>query len=162
IDPKYANWTMDDHIAFDVPALVNLVRRKAGAAEVTWVGHSMGGIVAIAHLARYRNPGIGRLVTVGSQVTMSEGKLFGQFLREILAHREQQLFGQLGGRELMDQPKTSVHNMFFNVQDTSPKVYAALTPFAQDVPAAGLLRQYMVLATKGQLLDTRQQYNYAQ
>ena len=76
VDPKAANWTMDHHIAYDVPALVNLVRRQTGAPEVAWVGHSMGGIVAIACLARYENPGIGRLVTVGTQVTMPEGQEF--------------------------------------------------------------------------------------
>ncbi len=48
------------------------MKRHTQAPEVAWVGHSMGGIIALCHLAKYRNPGIGRLVTVGSQVTMQD------------------------------------------------------------------------------------------
>lgn len=81
VDPKYSNWTMDDHIAQDVPAFVSLVRRQTGAAQVSWVGHSMGGMVALAHLARFQNPGIGKVVTVGSQMTMPNGQVPLQFLR---------------------------------------------------------------------------------
>src|SRR5262249_35813840 len=73
VGPRSGRWDFDPHIAYDAPALVPLVGRRTGAPSVTWIGHSMGGIVAIAHLARYPNPGIGRLVTVGSQVTMGQG-----------------------------------------------------------------------------------------
>jgi pimeloyl-ACP methyl ester carboxylesterase len=161
VDPKYAHWDLDHHVAYDVPAFVRLVRHHTGAAEVAWVGHSMGGIVAICHLARYPNPGIGRLVTVGSQVTMTQGQVAMQFLKDLAATRERQLAGQLTGQELLTQTKTSVHNLFFNVSNVDPKVYEALGGPATDVPALGLMRQYAVLATRGELLDAKGQFNYA-
>jgi len=162
LDPKYAQWTMDDHIRHDVPALVTLVRRHTGAQQVAWVGHSMGGIVALCHLARYPNPGIGRLVTVGSQVTMPEGQVAGKFLQEMLLTRQRQLSGELTGRALAVQTRTSVHNLFFNEQNVSPQVYEALGSWATDLPSLGLMEQYMTLSSKGQLFDARQQFNYAQ
>lgn len=161
IDPHYANWTMDDHIARDVPALVRMVRRHTGAPAVAWVGHSMGGIVALGCLARYDNPGIGCLVTVGSQVTMPQGQVAGQFLSELLETRRRQLAGQLGGNQLMTQTKTSVHNLFFNSQNVSPEVYDALSGWATDVPAIGLMQQYMHLSNRGVLLDAKGEFNYA-
>jgi|GEM_PF-328307 len=161
VDPKYANWTMDHHIAYDVPAFVNLVRRHTGAPEVAWVGHSMGGIVAIACLARYNNPGIGRLVTVGSQVTMPEGQVAARFLTEMLSKRQLQLSGQLTGKDMVDQTRTSVNNLFFNANNVDQKIYEALTGWATDVPAIGLMQQYMLLTSKGELVDSKGQYNYA-
>ncbi len=163
IDPRYANWTLDHHITYDVPALVDLVRRRTGAPQVAWVGHSMGGIVALGHLARFGNPGIGRLVTVGSQVTMPPGRLPVEFCRETILSRQKQLAGQLNGKELIEQTRTGIHNLFFNVQNVDRTIYDALSGgWATDIPAIGLMEQYMVLATRGVLLDASQRYNYAQ
>lgn len=161
LEPKYANWTMDHHIAYDVPAFVKLVRRHTGATEVAWVGHSMGGIVALGCLSRYQNPGIGRLVTVGSQVTMPEGQVAIRFLTEMLAKRQLQLAGQWNSKDVVDQTRTSVNNLFFNSRNVDPKIYEALTGWATDVPAIGLMQQYMLLANKGELVDAKGQFNYA-
>ncbi len=161
IDPKYANYTMDDHIAHDVPALVRLVRHHTGAPQVAWIGHSMGGIVALCHLSRYGNPGIGQLVTVGSQVTMTDGQLILPFFQEMIRTRQRQLTGELRGEQLTQDVRTSVHNLFFNVQNVSPKVYEALGTWAVDVPSIGLMKQYMALSTDGELWDASKRWNYA-
>jgi pimeloyl-ACP methyl ester carboxylesterase len=161
IDPKFSNWTLDHHIAYDVPAFVRLVRRETGAPDVTWIGHSMGGIVALGHLARHGNPGIGRLVTVGSQVTMPNGQLALQFLREMIETRTQLLAGRIDPDRLAAETRTSVHNMFFNQQNVLPQVYDALGTWATDVPALGVMQQYMTLGLGGELLDAQKQFNYA-
>ncbi len=161
-DPKFANWSLDHHIVYDVPAAVRFVRKQTGAPEVAWVGHSMGGIVAIAHLARYNNPGIGRLVTVGSQVTMPNGQLPLQFLAEMLQSRQLQLTGQLRGEELVNASRTSVQNMFFNVRNVDSKIYEALSGSATDIPGMALMQQYSVLGKRGELWDAKQQFSYAQ
>lgn len=161
VDPKFSNWTLDHHIAFDVPAFVRLVRRETQAAQVTWIGHSMGGIVALCHLARHGNPGIGNLVTVGSQVTMPNAQLPLQFLREMVSLRTRQLTGRLTAEALAADSRTSVHNMFFNQSNVSPNVYQALGSWATDIPSIGVMQQYMTLGMGGELLDSRKQFNYA-
>jgi pimeloyl-ACP methyl ester carboxylesterase len=160
-DPKSANWTLDHHIAYDVPAFVKLVRHHTQAPEVTWIGHSMGGIVALSHLTRFENPGIGRLVTVGSQVTMPDGQLAIQFVREMIETRGQMLTGQLTGQQLLAETKTSVHNMFFNQRNVAPAISEALGTWATDVPSIGVMQQYLTLGSKGELLDSKKQFNYA-
>jgi pimeloyl-ACP methyl ester carboxylesterase len=168
IDPKYANWNLDHHSAYDVPALVTLVRRHTKAAEVAWVGHSMGGIVALCHLERYGNPGIGRLVTIGSQVTMPRGRLPLEFCNEMIQARQQQLAGQVTRQQLLAQQlavqtQAGIHNLFFNVPNADPRVYEALSGgWATDIPAIDLMRQYTTLSSKGVLLDAQQRYNYAE
>ncbi len=65
--PHEGPWevSFDDHVTLDVPAVVAAVQRHAGAARVAWVGHSLGGLVALA-----AGPALGEvlaaLVTVGS------------------------------------------------------------------------------------------------
>jgi pimeloyl-ACP methyl ester carboxylesterase len=162
VDPKYANWTLDDHINHDVPALVRLVRKATGAAEVAWVGHSMGGIAALGHLSRFQNPGIGRLVTVGSQATMQNAQMVLPFLEQMLLARQQQLVGKLTPEQLAGMTQTSVQNLFFNVRHVSPQVYEALSSDRTDVPALGLMKQYTTMATTRELWDTRKRFNYAQ
>ena len=161
VDPKYANWTLDHHIVHDVPTLVRLVRAQTGAAAVTWVGHSMGGIVAIAHLARYANPGIGRLVAIGSQVTMPKGQVPIQFVREMLVAREGELAGQLTGRDLIEGSRTTVDGLFFNRENAMPSVYEALSTWAKDIPSVGLCQQYLALGNAGVLTDGKRTFDYS-
>ena len=62
-------WTLEDHVASDLPALIATVRGRSSADAVHWIGHSMGGIVAYMHACRAgRDAGIARLVTIGSPV----------------------------------------------------------------------------------------------
>jgi pimeloyl-ACP methyl ester carboxylesterase len=161
VDPKYANWSLDHHIAYDVPAAVKFVCKATAAPSVNWVGHSMGGIVAIAHLARYGNPGIGRLVTIGSQVTMPNGQLPLQFLGELVKGRSLQLTGQITGPQVIEASRDSVQNMFFNVENTPQGVFTALTGPATDIPGIALMQQYSVLGQRGELLDAKGQFSYA-
>jgi pimeloyl-ACP methyl ester carboxylesterase len=50
-DRRY-RWTFDDHVLRDVPAALARVRRESGRERVHFIGHSMGGLVLYAHLAR--------------------------------------------------------------------------------------------------------------
>lgn len=58
-------WTIDDHIEFDLPAAIGLVKELTGAEAVNWVGHSMGGLVMYAYLAR-GGEGIGSVAAIAS------------------------------------------------------------------------------------------------
>lgn len=61
---KPSRVTVDDHIQRDVPAIVAHACRESGAGSALWVGHSLGGLVAIASAG----PKLSGLVTVGSPV----------------------------------------------------------------------------------------------
>jgi len=46
------DYTFDDYVLHDVPALVDFVRRETGRPQVHWVGHSMGTMVLYGYLER--------------------------------------------------------------------------------------------------------------
>lgn len=64
------NYGFLDYADRDVEALVAEVRRITGAESVDWVGHSMGGLVGYAHLARHGPGAIHKMVTLGSPVIL--------------------------------------------------------------------------------------------
>lgn len=56
----------DDHVRFDAPALVDAICKHAGAAQVAWVGHSLGGLVALAGASSSLSGKVAALATLGS------------------------------------------------------------------------------------------------
>jgi lysosomal acid lipase/cholesteryl ester hydrolase len=51
-DVKMVDWSVDDHIRYDVPAALRYVREQTGYEKVHWIGHSMGGMVMFAYLGQ--------------------------------------------------------------------------------------------------------------
>jgi len=67
---KRYNWTFEDYVYHDVPAVLRLVLRHSAAQRVHWVGHSMGGMIGYAVLMTPLQTKIASAVTLGSP-TMS-------------------------------------------------------------------------------------------
>lgn len=64
-------WSFDDYLLFDVPAAVAHAKRASGAPSVHWVGHSMGGLLAYAHLARGGSADFRSVTAIGSSLDYS-------------------------------------------------------------------------------------------
>lgn len=62
--------TFDTYASVDVPLAIEQVRTITGAPAVDWVGFSMGGMLAYAHLGARGGGGVRRLVTIGSPVQL--------------------------------------------------------------------------------------------
>jgi pimeloyl-ACP methyl ester carboxylesterase len=59
-------WTVDDYGRVDLPAAFARVTAATGAERVSYVGHSMGGMVLAVYLATHPEPAVARAVVVGS------------------------------------------------------------------------------------------------
>lgn len=68
---KRYQWTFEDYVQHDAPAALRVVLRTTGAAQVHWVGHSMGGMIGYALLMSPAQGKIASAVTLGSP-TMSD------------------------------------------------------------------------------------------
>ena len=49
-DLKMLDWSVDQHIQYDVPAALRFVREQAKCEKVHWIGHSMGGMIMFAYM----------------------------------------------------------------------------------------------------------------
>jgi pimeloyl-ACP methyl ester carboxylesterase len=63
--------SVDDHVRYDVPAVLELVRSRHGGAKVLWLGHSLGGLVALAAADEATQAQLAGLITIGSPVYFS-------------------------------------------------------------------------------------------
>jgi pimeloyl-ACP methyl ester carboxylesterase len=60
------NYSVDDHIRFDAPTLLDLALKRSGAAQAFWVGHSLGGLIGLAVAEGGRAGQLRGLATLGA------------------------------------------------------------------------------------------------
>lgn len=63
-----ADGCIDDYVRFDVPALISHALTHSGALKTFWVGHSLGGLVALAAAEGEVQEKLKGLITIGSPV----------------------------------------------------------------------------------------------
>ncbi|NLH47779.1 MAG: alpha/beta hydrolase [Myxococcales bacterium] len=63
---KTWTWSVDDYIEKDDPAFVQAILARTGFTDLHWIGHSMGGILLLAHCAREGSPRLASGIAVGS------------------------------------------------------------------------------------------------
>jgi pimeloyl-ACP methyl ester carboxylesterase len=80
-EPAFAEVCIDDHLDFDVPAVLEAVREATGQSQVLWVGHSLGGVIGVLASARKAQGRLAALVTVGSPLFFGPGAFFPRALK---------------------------------------------------------------------------------
>jgi pimeloyl-ACP methyl ester carboxylesterase len=66
-------WTVDDLVHYDVPAILDFVERETGHDRVNWVGHSLGGMLVFTFLELAPQPErIANFVGMGSTIIQAE------------------------------------------------------------------------------------------
>lgn len=65
-EPARFQWHFEDLILRDAPAALTEVRRETGHHECVWIGHSFGGVIGLAALARDSGTGPTAIVTLGT------------------------------------------------------------------------------------------------
>jgi len=65
-----SGWTFDDYVRFDLPAALLRIEQDSGVAPsaLTWVGHSLGGLVAVAAAGAHPELAPARLVLVTANI----------------------------------------------------------------------------------------------
>jgi pimeloyl-ACP methyl ester carboxylesterase len=62
-------WTVDEIVRYDVPAVLDYVRRATGKDRVNWVGHSLGGMLMFPYLELSPDPWrVANLVAMGATI----------------------------------------------------------------------------------------------
>lgn len=72
---KRYGWNFDDYLNKDLPTLIEHILKQTGASKVHWIGHSMGGILALSALAhpQLKNK-LASVTTIASSLNYSTSK----------------------------------------------------------------------------------------
>lgn len=62
--------SIEDRIAYDVPAVVRLVKRVTKARSVLWVGHGLGAVTMLGHLQRSASDDVAGLVAMATPLSV--------------------------------------------------------------------------------------------
>ena len=138
-------WDFDTYVEQDLPAAVKLVKERSGAESVDFIGHSMGGMILYAALARGQT-GIARAVTLGSPVGFRWGPRFTSWaLTTVQAGSHLPVIALTAGTLLalpaMSWYPTPTALIFYNPQNMDPKVWESFLAVGVDDESPALAAQ---------------------
>jgi alpha-beta hydrolase superfamily lysophospholipase len=73
---------IDDYLDSDLPAIIDAVRGDSGRERISWVGHSMGGILMMMYGIDHPDAPIERFVAIGSSLDYRPGRSVFRELRK--------------------------------------------------------------------------------
>lgn len=166
--PSQMNWNIDHYIKYDIPATLDFVTAQTGKPKVTWIGHSLGGMIMYAYLTLNDGEKVGNVVTVGSPII--EPHPLNMILRAFLSNKT--LFkaflvvntrtGATGfapfHRFVMTPDAVLLYNKDNIDDDTVSKV---LSRVVEDLPL-GVLDQTMEILRTGHFLSFDKSINYTE
>lgn len=77
----HLRFDLHDYLEWDLPAILEAIRKASGEGEIHWIGHSMGGILFMLHALRTGGEGLRSGVAVGSALDYRHGSVFQQLIK---------------------------------------------------------------------------------
>jgi lysosomal acid lipase/cholesteryl ester hydrolase len=161
------SWTVDDLVRFDMPAILNYVKRETGQSRVNWIGHSLGGMLVFPYLELSPEPDrIANFVGMGSTIIQAESPQW-DMLRANQGLRALTLVaspGRLGrpltyvkvpGMELIDR-------FYYSNENVDPLTISRFYGYALEDTGAGALRQLAPYLRYGHMLSADRRIDYAE
>jgi pimeloyl-ACP methyl ester carboxylesterase len=161
------DWTVDDYIHKDLPAVIEYVKQKTRSPKVTWIGHSMGGMVMCGYLETEKPENVGNFVAIGVPMIMFEP--LNDVLRETLKNKNllaavthltgtkvpAQLVGSLGPR--VDVP---LYTLFYNWDNIHPVTLMKLKEKVIENISPGVHEQMMRFLQTGEFTSVDGKFSY--
>ncbi len=161
-------WTMDDQATYDVPAILDYVQQDSGASQVNWVGHSLGGMLMLAHLEKTDRPDrIANFVDMGGVAVVAPSESRTQMLNANRGLRvllsivstgriaRPLMFSRIPGLERIDQFYYTTANVD---QETISRFYG----YTLENPGKGALKQLDSYLDTGHMKSKDGTFDYAE
>ncbi|MEW6355671.1 MAG: alpha/beta fold hydrolase [Planctomycetota bacterium] len=157
------DWCADEHIRYDVPAAIDLVRRETGRDKVAWVGHSLGGMIMFGHIERFGDDKVQCVATIGSPLIIPRPP--NNIVRDIPGFRGlmkmvNNRWQAIAGAATLSQIKSPVDTLFYNDDNVAfPVIMGLYLHATEDVPSK-LIEQTLLLAETGEFKAMDGSFNY--
>ena len=167
----FSNYSVDDHISNDVPAVIRLVKEKTGARKVHWIGHSMGGMVMFAYLATHAQEAAKDVDTfVAVSVPMVMFHPLNKAMQLQVDHAGALKAGNVFVSTSYDAfvakvlgklaPPTGSESLFLNRDNVDDAVLRLLAHKAQESISPGQLEQLLAMAAEEDFYSQDRKVNY--
>ncbi|MFO0598181.1 MAG: alpha/beta fold hydrolase [Myxococcaceae bacterium] len=135
--------TFDTEVEHDVTAALTAIL-STGAQSVSWVGHSRGGLLAYAHLAKNPTAPISAIATLGSPLSFDAQPGVVRFLAAVEPTLQLPLLPlSLGGKAWpLGLPPDPVGKYLLNAEHVDPVVVRQAIQFVAADIAGGVARQF--------------------
>ncbi|TGK34482.1 alpha/beta fold hydrolase [Leptospira gomenensis] len=146
---RYEDFTFDDIVKYDVPAMIDKVKRIANSDRVSYVGHSMGAMIVYSHFCMQEAEDvkdIAAFVSLGGPGNLNHIgiTLIGLLSRFPRARKMLDLkFGASILAPLAGELYTPVDEILYNPKVTSPKTVKKIMKNAIENIADGVTEQFM-------------------
>ena len=164
-----SDWSVDDYIHKDLPAIIELVKEKTGQPQVTWVGHSMGGMVMFGYLETEKQENIKNFVAIAAPMIYFEPR--NDILEETVKNKNllktaatigvakvaAQVVGGLGPR--VDVP---LYTLFYNYDNMHSLTLMKLKSRVVDNASPTVTDQMMSFLQRGEFKSVDGQFSYTQ
>lgn len=161
------NWTVDDHINYDIPAVLDYVIQQTGYNKVVWVGHSMGAMIMFAYLGLHADAPVQSFVALAGPMYLERPA--NDWL-ELLANSESitQVGNLTGGTNLRatlgvlagNLIKTPVDQLFLNESNVEPELMRTFYYQNQDDISPGQLTQLLQYVKQKGFVNYNNTINY--
>ena len=130
VGPRSFDWDFDSYVTQDLPAAIALVQAHSGSPRIDFVGHSLGGMILYALLARGGPPAaaIAAAATLGSPTGFRWGPRFTSWARTAAAAGSHLPLLSFTAGTLLFLPTISAYPtiaalIFYNPRNMAPSVW---------------------------------------
>jgi len=160
------NWTVDDLVRFDVPAVLDHVKLVTGQDRVNWVGHSLGGMLVFPYLELAKDSDrIANFVGMGSTIIQAEAPQ-----RDMLrANRGLRALGRVVSTGRMGRPLMyfrfpgleRIDQFYYTSANVDKQTIERFYGYTLEDPGPSALRQFDPYLQYGHFLSADRKIDYS-
>jgi len=170
-DLKMTDWSVDDHISYDVGGAIQFVLKKTRHKKVHWIGHSMGGMVMFGYLGRY---GVKSAQQIKSFVAVSVPMaIFRPLSKPFAFLLESEAALDMGSRlvgssapavagTIFGDTNTPMDKLFYNGKNMDDAIIRKLFRIAQEEISPSQLKQLLNMARTERFLSLKGNIDYTE
>jgi len=160
-----SNWSVDDVVRYDMPAIIDHVVQQTGRDQVNWIGHSLGGMIMFPFQQLSPEPyRIANFVGMGStiiQATTPQQQM-------LSANSGIRLLQNVASAGRLGRPLTffrmpgmdKVDRFYYTAENVEPQTVSRFYGYTLEDPGPGALRQFAPYLRHGRLLSADERIDY--
>ncbi len=166
--PAKFNWNVDSHIKYDIPAILEFITQQAKVDKVTWIGHSLGGMIIYGYLGLYPSDKIQNVVTIASPILIPQppNAILKAFLATKLLFKSLLLINIRTGSTAVAPfhrfLSTPDQALFYNKRNVDNHIIDKVLKFVVEDMPVGVVDQIMNMIANGDFLSYDGSVNYSE